>query len=86
MKEQSHFIGTFRAETDTYFSGGKRRRAGEHIIQKGPLQGNSIHLFSLGELKELLAPFTRVTIGYVERALLGDLEKRLAHWVVHAVR
>jgi SAM-dependent methyltransferase len=70
------FLGTLRAAGDSHFA------------SNGDMLGAAIRFFSETEARQLLqgAGFTNVQLGYAERAPVGELERRVCHWIFSAER
>lgn len=70
------FLGTLRAVGDSHFT------------SNGDMQGAAIRFFTESEARALLegAGFTNVQLGYAERAPVGELERRVCHWIFSAER
>jgi SAM-dependent methyltransferase len=70
------FLGTLRAAGDSHFS------------SNGDMLGAAIRFFSESEARGLLegAGFTNVQLGYAERAPVGELNRRICHWIFSAER
>ena len=69
-KNNSYFIGTVRANTDTHLS-----------INKD-IKFKNILYFDDKSLTKLLKPhFKKISLGYIERSLLGDLNKKICHYI-----
>lgn len=70
------FLGTLRAAGDSHFA------------TNGDMLGAAIRFFTEGEARALLAGagFTNVQLGYAERAPVGELERRVCHWIFSAER
>lgn len=70
------FLGTLRGAGDSHFS------------SNGDMLGAAIRFFSESEARGLLegAGFTNVQLGYAERAPVGELNRRICHWIFSAER
>ena len=69
-KNNSYFIGTVRANTDTHLS-----------INKD-INFKNILYFDDKSLTKLLNPhFNKISLGYIERSLLGELDKKICHYI-----
>ncbi len=73
LKADGWFLGTLRAARDTHF-------------QDNPdMAGATLTLYSEDEARSLLSlTFADVDTGYAERTPVGDLSRRIAHWIFAA--
>ncbi len=70
-KENSYFIGTLRADTDTHLK--------KNTQLKDTNTQNWLY-FNVNSAKDLLNPlFSEVQLGYIERSPLGKIEERICH-------
>ena len=68
-------LGTLRAHGDTHFR--NNADVGDAAMQ----------YFTEDKARELLySHFDRVEIGYMERTPVGDLSRRICHWIFRAIR
>ena len=69
LKTDGIFIGTLRSTRDT------------HLKTNENLKGSEWDSYNEDDCKKLLEKhFTQVKLGYMERTLIGDLNKRICHW------
>lgn len=63
-------LGTLRAGSDT------------HLRDNADLPGIAVRYFDEAETRALLgARFGVVELGYMERTVVGDLERKISHWI-----
>ncbi len=73
LHEEGHFLGTLRADDDTHFR------------ENRDLAGAGLQLFTAEQALALLRPwFESVELGHVSRTPIGELDRRIAHWIFRA--
>ncbi len=69
LKIDGVFIGTLRSTRDT------------HLKTNKDLKGSEWNAYNEEACKKLLEKhFTQVKLGYMERTLIGNLDRRICHW------
>lgn len=73
LQDGGWFLGTLRADRDSHFR------------DNPDMAGAELRLYSEDEARSLLAQtFTQVDLGYAERTPVGDLKRRVCHWIFAA--
>ncbi|MCC5816510.1 MAG: class I SAM-dependent methyltransferase [Leptospira sp.] len=75
LKRDGYFIGTVRSQKDTLLSVDKNQE-----MNLNDLKGGYVQLFDESKLRNILNMFGDVQIGYMERTLLGNMEKIISHY------
>ena len=84
LKRGGRLLATLRKDSDTYLKKGKHIQNNTWITELGDLKGSVVSFFSQEELKSLFKIFNNVQYGWMERTLIGDVDKVIAHWVISA--
>lgn len=75
LRPGGHFVGTLRAEKDTHLAGNQ------------DVPGLDVQYFDESGARRLLAAsFNHVELGYAERSPVGELERRICHWIFRAMK
>lgn len=79
VKKGGLIAGTVRSDSDTHLQ--------VHASQIGltDLKNAYVHLYSLPELQELFSDFDRVEFGYMQRTPIGELDKKICHWIFQII-
>jgi len=73
LKKDGILAGTMRSLSDSHFE------------QNPDMKGVPIGYYSSSETRQILAPwFDEIDLGYAERSPVGDLNRRIAHWIFRA--
>ncbi|MBI3395801.1 MAG: class I SAM-dependent methyltransferase, partial [Spirochaetia bacterium] len=75
LKSGGHFLGTLRAVGDS------------HLETNADLPDVQVRFFSESEARSLIAAvFENVELGYAERSPVGQLDRRVCHWIFRAIK
>lgn len=75
LRRGGHFLGTLRAAADT------------HLAGNPDVPGLDVQYFTEAEARDLLSSrFPNVQLGYAERSPVGELDRRICHWIFRAVK
>jgi len=81
LKKGGAFLGTLRCDNDSYLKRGRQIGDNTWSTDLHDLTGSVVSFFSLDELKELFRDFNSAEFGLMERTIMGDLERRISHWI-----
>lgn len=68
-------LGSIRSDKDTHLATDKNK------IQLQDLAGAYVKLYAESEIKELFSDAKDIQIGYTERTIVGNLSKKICHWI-----
>lgn len=75
---------TLRSSADTCLKSGTLTGNDEWTTDLADISGTTVSFFDEMELKDLFSDFTALKYGLIERTLVGDLTKKVSHWVFTA--
>jgi SAM-dependent methyltransferase len=78
LKKGGVFVGTLRSDRDTHL-----KKQIENKIELDDLKGGFVQLFNLEDCKNVLKRFKNLQFSLLERTPLGDLDKRISHYVFY---
>ncbi|MBN2403837.1 MAG: class I SAM-dependent methyltransferase [Spirochaetes bacterium] len=84
MKNGSRFFGTLRSGMDTYLKKGRHIGNDTWITDIEDLKNSVVSFYNEKELKLALRIFSGFEYGIIERTILGDINKRISHWIFRA--
>lgn len=84
LKPGGYIFGTLRSEFDTLMRSGTQKMNNEWTTDLKDISGSTVSFFSGDELVRLLKNFHSSSCGLIERTLLGDITKRISHWIFQA--
>ena len=75
LKPGGTLAGTLRSVSDSHFQGNK------------DLEGVPVGFYTSQETRNILGPFfDEINLGYTERSPIGDLNRKVAHWIFQAFK
>lgn len=78
LKPGGLLAGTVRSDSDSFLE------VRENIADTADIRGAFVRLFSLDEVTDLLKDFKKIEMGYMERSPIGEINKRICHWIFKA--
>jgi SAM-dependent methyltransferase len=84
MKPGARFFGTLRSDKDTYLKKGKHIGNNTWITDLEDIKNSVVSFYNENELKTCLKIFSKFEYGIIERTIIGDLQKRISHWIFWA--
>jgi ubiquinone/menaquinone biosynthesis C-methylase UbiE len=84
MKKGGRLFGTLRSERDTYLKKGKQSGNDIWITDLKDIKNSTVSFYSEKELMSAFNIFADFQYGIIERTIIGDIEKRISHWVFWA--
>jgi ubiquinone/menaquinone biosynthesis C-methylase UbiE len=86
LKTNGRLFATLRSQFDTHMKKGKDLGNNVWLTDLSDIEGSIASFFSEEEIKKYFSGFSTVTIGLMERSLMGDLETKISHWIIDAVK
>ncbi len=84
MRPEGVLLATLRSENDTVMKKGKHLDNNVWQTDLNDIEGSIVSFYSEKELTGHFSVFPRMQYGIMERSLLGDIAKRVSHWVIFA--
>jgi SAM-dependent methyltransferase len=84
MKNGGRFFGTLRSEKDTYLKRGKHIGNDTWITDLADIKNSVVSFYNEDELCSALSIFSKFEYGIIERTIIGDIQKRISHWIFWA--
>lgn len=84
LKKGGRLFGTLRSERDTYLKKGKHIGNDIWITDLKDIKNSTVSFYSEEELKSAINVFAEYRYGIIERTIIGDIEKKISHWVFWA--
>jgi ubiquinone/menaquinone biosynthesis C-methylase UbiE len=84
MKNGARFFGTLRSEKDTYLKKGKHIGNDTWITDLADIKNSVVSFYNENELASTLRIFSKFRYGIIERTIIGDIQKRISHWIFWA--
>ena len=86
LKKGGILFATLRSSRDTYLKKGKHLGNNTWITNLDDITGSVVSFYDEKEITPSFTSFGSCQYGIIERSLMGDLSKKLSHWVIKAVR
>ena len=83
LKKNGQLIGTLRSDKDTYMKRGKHIQNNIWQTDLDDIKGAIVSFFKEDELKSYFDIFNKFNYGFIERSIIGDMDKIISHWVIH---
>ncbi len=84
MKTGGRFFGTLRSGEDTYLKKGKHIGNDTWITDLKDIKNSVVSFYNENELKSYFKIFNKFEYGIIERTIIGDIQKRISHWIFWA--
>ncbi|MFH0974879.1 MAG: class I SAM-dependent methyltransferase [Spirochaetota bacterium] len=84
MKKGGRFFGTLRSDMDTYLKTGKNIGNDTWVTDIPDIKNSVVSFYNESELKDAMSIFRAFKYGTIERTIIGDMQKRISHWVFWA--
>jgi ubiquinone/menaquinone biosynthesis C-methylase UbiE len=84
LKKGSRFFGTLRSERDTYLKKGRHIGNDTWITDLDDIKNSVVSFYNENELNSALDIFNKFAYGIIERTIIGDMQKRISHWIFWA--
>jgi ubiquinone/menaquinone biosynthesis C-methylase UbiE len=84
MRKGGRFFGTLRSDMDTYLKTGKNIGNDTWVTSLEDIKDSVVSFYNESELKDALGIFRAFKYGIIERTIIGDMQKRISHWVFWA--
>ncbi len=84
LKNGGCLFGTLRSEMDTYLKKGRHMGNDTWITDLEDIKNSVVSFYSENELISMMEIFSRFQYGIIERTLIGDIKKRISHWIFRA--
>jgi SAM-dependent methyltransferase len=84
MNKGGYFFGTLRSEKDTYLKKGKHIGNDTWITDLADIKNSVVSFYNENELNTALSIFSKFEYGIIERTIIGDIKKRISHWIFWA--
>ena len=84
LKNGSRFFGTLRSERDTYLKKGRHIGNDTWITNLDDIKNSVVSFYNENELNSALDIFSKFEYGIIERTIMGDMQKRISHWIFWA--
>lgn len=78
LKPGGLLAGTVRSDRDSFLE------VNGNTAETADIKGAFVKLYSLDEVTDLLQDFKKLEMGYMERSPVGDIGKRICHWIFKA--
>jgi ubiquinone/menaquinone biosynthesis C-methylase UbiE len=84
IKKGGFLFGTLRSEMDTYLKKGRHLGNDTWITDLDDIKKSVVSFYSENELKSAFKIFSTFEYGIIERTIIGDIHKRISHWIFRA--
>ncbi len=84
LKKDGIFYGTIRSSNDSYLKKGKHLGNDCWQTDLKDIKGSITSFYDEEELNKQFEIFNNLNYGLIERTILGDLTKKISHWVIEA--
>jgi len=86
LKKEGRLLATLRSEYDTHMKKGKD--LGNNVWQTdlNDIKGSIASFYSKNEIDLYFENFSSVSIGLMERTLMGNLDVKISHWIIEAIK
>lgn len=84
LKPDGRLFATLRADKDTFLKKGKYLFDNTWQTDLNDLSGSIVSFFNETEIGSYFGMFSRISYGAMERSLMGDTSKIVAHWIISA--
>jgi SAM-dependent methyltransferase len=84
LKPGGILLATLRSERDTLMKKGKHLENDIWQTDLDDIEGSLVSFYSEDEVKQYFCSFSSLKYGIMERSIVGDMEKRISHWVIFA--
>jgi ubiquinone/menaquinone biosynthesis C-methylase UbiE len=84
MKKGGRLFGTLRSEMDTYLKKGRHTGNDTWITDLDDIKNSVASFYNENELKSALNIFSKFEYGIIERTIIGEMQKRISHWIFRA--
>lgn len=78
LKPGGLLAGTVRSDRDSFLE------VRDNTAETADLKGAFVKLYTQEEVTELLSDFKNLEMGYMERSPVGDVSRRICHWIFKA--
>jgi len=84
LKKGGIFAATLRSVNDSYLKQGKNIGNNQWQTNLNDINGALVSFYSEIEINEYLSIFKNFSYGLIERTIMGDLSKKISHWIIKA--
>jgi ubiquinone/menaquinone biosynthesis C-methylase UbiE len=84
LKKGGRFFGTLRSDKDTYLKKGRHIGNDTWITNLDDIKNSVVSFYNENELKSCFKIFSKFEYGVIERTIIGDMSKRISHWIFRA--
>jgi SAM-dependent methyltransferase len=84
LKPGGILLATLRSKRDTLMKKGKHLENDVWHTDLDDIEGSLVSFYSEDEVKQYFCSFSSLKYGIMERSIVGDMEKRISHWVIFA--
>ncbi|MCP4133831.1 MAG: class I SAM-dependent methyltransferase [bacterium] len=86
LKKGGCLLGTLRSVRDSYLRRGKHLGNNVWETDLNDINGTTVSFYSEEELQSSFNIFSNISYGFMERSLLGDMDRVISHWVFKALK
>jgi len=84
LKKDGYFFGTLRSSMDSYLKKGKHLGNDCWQTNLDDISGSISSFYNEKELIVNFNQFSNFEYGLIERTIIGDISKKISHWVISA--
>jgi SAM-dependent methyltransferase len=84
LKPGGILLATLRSERDTLMKKGKHIENDIWQTDLDDIEGSLVSFYTENEVKKYFCRFSSLKYGIMERSIVGDIDKRISHWVIFA--
>ena len=86
LKKEGRLFATLRSTRDTMLKNGVHLENNVWQTSLEDISGAVVSFFDENELPRYFAHFSSMQYSLIERSVMGNMESRVSHWVVQAVK